>query len=306
MPPESDAWVEPLPVAGSAHVASEKTTSKRVPKLPTRIMRFPFAVEDIPRHWFWNSPHATHVSNAVHMIFPEGERFFIRSVKHYLDRIDDPELRAQIRGFFGQEGSHGHEHERFLEILEAQGYDTKRFLDIYRRVAFQGFEKHSPPILCLSVTVACEHFTASLAANGLESDFLEGAHPLLRDLMRWHAAEEIEHKAVAFDVLKKVDPRYSVRIAGLFLAGALLSGFWILATAMLMDQEKKRGEMTDAELAASKREIERIFRERKYIRRRDIFKRAFLDYLRPSFHPNDEDNYDLARKFLESIGRADA
>ncbi len=269
--------------------------------IPTRVMRFPFKGSDIPRHWFWNNVHATHGANALHMIFPEGERFFIRSVKHYLDRIEDPELRARVRGFFGQEGSHGHEHERFVELLREQGYDVDRFLSLYQKIAYDHFEKLAPPVLRLSVTVACEHFTASLAANALESDFLEHAHPLLRDLLRWHAAEEIEHKSVAFDVLKEVDPRYGVRIAGLAIAGTLLSGFWILGTKMLVDQE----DIDPEELRRRGRAMKRTIREGGYLRRRDIFKRAIVDYLRPSFHPDDEDNYGIARAYLTRIGRAD-
>ena len=79
--------------------------------IPVRSMGFEFD-ESIPRWWILDTPIATHFSNGVNLLFPDGERFFIRSVKHYMDVIDrDPELRARVRGFFGQEGRHGHEHE---------------------------------------------------------------------------------------------------------------------------------------------------------------------------------------------------
>ncbi len=49
-------------------------------------------------------------------------------MKYYVDRIqDDPELVKRVKGFFGQEGRHGHEHERWNRILESQGYETQVF-----------------------------------------------------------------------------------------------------------------------------------------------------------------------------------
>ena len=71
---------------------------------------------------------ATHIANGVNLLFPAGERFFVRSVKHYLDRIEDEHLKERVRGFFGQEGRHAKEHDVFNRILEEQGYDVDRFL----------------------------------------------------------------------------------------------------------------------------------------------------------------------------------
>lgn len=52
----------------------------------------------VPRHWAAGSAVATAISNGVNMLFPHGERFFVRSVKYFLDRIEDPVLRAQVKG----------------------------------------------------------------------------------------------------------------------------------------------------------------------------------------------------------------
>ncbi|HSS02475.1 MAG TPA: metal-dependent hydrolase, partial [Kofleriaceae bacterium] len=75
----------------------------------------------VPRHWMFGSPTATAIANGVNLLFPHGERFFVRSVKHFLDQIEDPALRAGIKGFFGQEGRHAHAHYRFNQILRAPG-----------------------------------------------------------------------------------------------------------------------------------------------------------------------------------------
>jgi predicted metal-dependent hydrolase len=180
----------------------------------------------VPRRWLAGSAAATAVSNGVNLLFPHGERFFVRSVKHYLDRIEDPELRAQIKGFFGQEGRHAREHDRWSAILRQQGFEIDRFLASYEAIT-RWIEARTPPALRLAVTAACEHFTAILAEGALRGPVLDAAAPEMRALLAWHAAEEIEHKAVAYDVLQQIDPSYRLRVLGLAMATVLLGGFWL-------------------------------------------------------------------------------
>ena len=131
-----------------------QTATVGPPPIRVRKMDFSFADADIPRWWFWSNPLITHSANGLNLLFPLGERFFIRSVSHYLDQIDDPALVKRVRGFFGQEGRHGHEHERASRILETQGYDIATFLELYDRYAYQALEKVVPPHLRLATTVA--------------------------------------------------------------------------------------------------------------------------------------------------------
>src|SRR5256885_13803382 len=135
----------------------------------------------VPRHWMANNAAATAIANGVNLLFPHGERFFVRSVKHFLDRIDDPVLRAQIKGFFGQEGRHAHAHDEFNAILRAQGFEIDRFLDSYKRLA-SWLEAHTPPKLNLAVTAAAEHFTAILADGAFHRHILHAAAPEMRQL----------------------------------------------------------------------------------------------------------------------------
>ncbi len=267
-------------------------------RLRVRKMDFPFKEAEVPRWWFHGNPTITHLANGLNLLFPPGERFFIRSVKHYVDQLDDPALVARVKAFFGQEGRHGHEHERANRILREQGYDIDTFLGIYERVAFGVLEPLFPPVLRLSTTVACEHFTATLAKRALTNRFLDGAHPLMQQLLRWHAAEEIEHKSVAFDVLQEVDPRYWVRVAGLAIATSQLLGWWMVGAAMLMAQE----DLGREEKAQHARAAEAARVEHEAEERLTLFREAILDYLRRDFHPDDHDDYALAREYLESVG----
>lgn len=266
------------------------------PEIKVRKPSFGFA--SVPRHWFWGNARATAMANALNLVFPSGERFFIRSVRHYLDQLqDDPVLAEEVKRFMGQEVRHGMEHEKFFDALEAQGFEIRSFLAWYERLAYDKLEPSFSPALRLSVTVALEHFTAMFAERALTRDILDTqAHPVMRDLLMWHACEELEHKAVAFDVLKKVDPRYSVRVAGLAAAAGALIFFWLTGARHLLAQEPERLRTATAEEA-------RVARQHNVLLNGE-FLRAFVDYLRPDFHPAQNDNYGLATDWLRANAAA--
>lgn len=261
-----------------------------------RRMNFPFDTDTVPRHWMGGSVVATAIANSLNLVFPDGERFFIRSVNHYIDEIDDPVLRERVKRFYGQEGQHAREHERMFEVMREHGYDVDTFLESYRRLAYQVLAPKFPPKLLLSITVALEHFTASFAEHVLRKRLLQDfAPPVMAELLMWHAAEEIEHKDVAFDVLARVDDSYALRIAGLFAATLALSGFWLYGIVALLRQEP---ELRWGEMA-----LEYIAIRREKQGPSSAMPLAFLQYLAPNFHPSHVANDALAFEYLESIGR---
>lgn len=271
-----------------------KTTehSEDVPAIIIRKMGFAF--EDLPRHWFGGDPIRTHVVNGLHFVFPAGERFFIRSVKRFRDRVPD-ELQGRIRGFFGQEAHHQAEHKRAFKAIEAQGYDVESFLQWYEELAYDKIEPKVRPVTRLAVTAALEHYTAVLGEFALASDTLDDCHPLMRQLLMWHACEEIEHKSVAFDVLQHVAPRYRTRFAGFVIATAVLFYFWGEGTRYMLRQEPPatRRASTGSAFATLASAVTNVAPR-------------LLDYLKPSFHPDDHENYELARDYLAKIGRLDS
>jgi predicted metal-dependent hydrolase len=274
------------------HDAHEPDVPKvRTPRIPLR---------DVPPHWFGGNVVATHVANGINLLFPAGERFFVRSVRHYLEDVKDEHLRARVKGFFGQEGRHAKEHDDFNRVLEDQGYDVQRFLAFYERVAYGFIERVAPPPLRLSTTAACEHFTAILAENALRMRFLDVAHPAMRALLLWHACEEIEHRSVAFDVLERVAPGYGLRVAGLALASACLGGFWAAGALYLLSQEKKDGGRPSlrAEWRAMRAHRESLGD------RRFVLLGGIRQYLRRDFHPSQNDVDRLASEYLASVGLA--
>src|SRR5690554_7009521 len=92
--------------------------------LDIRPRRLNAALPDpLPRWWLGNDPFRTHFFNAMSVLFPDGEQFFIDSVRHFRDRVTDPALAQQIRGFIGQEAHHSREHIEYNQRLRDLGYD---------------------------------------------------------------------------------------------------------------------------------------------------------------------------------------
>ncbi|SNS59834.1 metal-dependent hydrolase [Sphingopyxis indica] len=150
-----------------------------------------------PRWWHSNDPGRTAFFNALSSTFPVGEKFFMTSVRHY--RADAPQpLRGQIDDFLYQESMHSREHVVFNRQAEDAGFDIRPLEERARRTI--AWARRRSPIQQLAATCALEHFTATLAHDALASPaHLDGATEEARRLWRWHAIEEIEHKAVAFD-----------------------------------------------------------------------------------------------------------
>lgn len=257
--------------------------------LHTRTFRKSF--DDVPRDWFAGNTVATQLVNSINLLFPEGERFFVRSVRRFEKEIDDPELRAQMRGFYAQEGQHANAHERYFKAMSAQGFNIDPMVRLAERLLRP---RLLSPQMCLSITVALEHYTAVMAELMYTDPFFARMEEPVRSLLLWHAAEEIEHKAVAFDVMKQINPSYSLRLGGYAFATLALMLVWGAGTVSLLEQSKTpfRKLIRDgAEVLGNG------------ILGRKIFFRALAQYVRPSFHPLTRDNFSLVRHYLEEFER---
>lgn len=158
------------------------------------------------RDWFDEHPFKTAWFNAMSITFPLGEKFFIDSVRHYAGQIEDPKLQGEIRGFCGQEGFHRREHQRYNQSLcQQRGYDLE-YLEGRLERNIERAKKLLSPLEQLASTAALEHITAILAEASLDpaAPMMENVDPSMQALWDWHAAEEMEHKSVAFDVYRAV------------------------------------------------------------------------------------------------------
>src|ERR1700722_6051261 len=183
-------------------------------KIQTRRISLDESFADVPRHFAAGGDlMLSHLAAALSAVFPEGEDFFVRSVRRFRDQITDPELKRQVAGFIGQEAMHGREHRAFNARLTQLGYPTQRFERLTKRLLTLR-ERVLPDKSNLAVTAALEHFTATLAELVLSSQETRDlfGHEAVKDLFVWHALEESEHKAVAFDVYRAVGGTERMRV----------------------------------------------------------------------------------------------
>ncbi len=159
---------------------------------------------DIPRYWFGGDAFRTRFFDAMSLLFPEGERFFIACVRDFRDQIKDPCLQAAVKDFIYQEGQHGSVHTRFNNRLKAQGIAVDTILQRQKDIMFGFFRKRFSPAYTLGQTAAAEHLTALMAHGFFANRMFADADPRIRAMYAWHAVEEIEHKAVAFDVFQDI------------------------------------------------------------------------------------------------------
>lgn len=237
------------------------------------------------KYTFRNNSLVSTFFYALSALFPDGERFFIHSVRNYQHEIDDPVLLAQIRGFIGQEAHHGHSHEGLNDAIGAMGFPMAAITArLQKRVAF--LKRRLGRRRQLALTVAMEHFTASMAEFLLKNpDILEDVDPVIRTMLIWHAVEEIEHKAVAFDVyrLKVNNERLRKRVMFISIIGLFSRIAYYQYLLLRADRHwPSLREWADAA---------RFFWGKRGILRDNL--RSMRLFFRDGFHPWDIDQHEL-------------
>lgn len=265
------------------------TTPPEEHSIIPRDVEFNFS-DDTPRYWFGGDIFKTHFYNAFFTTFPPGENFFVRSVLHYRNQIQDEKLQQQISDFASQEGIHANAHQIHLEILDRQGYTSlKRENKLVDALLKRMNRKY--PRFALANTVALEHFTALLANQSFNKKdlFVDPAHEDFKPLMIWHGAEEIEHKSVAFDVYQTVDGSYWRRVFAMVVATLSLI---IMIPVRMIPLLYKDGALF--KLSTWRTGWSFLFgRQGKFV----MPWRHYIQFYRKDFHPWDVQDFDLIKEF---------
>jgi predicted metal-dependent hydrolase len=258
-----------------------------------RRVRLAYAPERA-RRWTAMPRSTEDCLNALSSLFPIGEAFFCRSVARYRDRITDPILREQVAQFIYQEAMHSKEHSRANDALREANVLGQE-IEAAGRLMIGFTERFLPPVTQLAVTCALEHCTTMLCAKLLTMNWprAEGTDKEFGKLWTWHAAEEIEHKAVCFDVYEQIFGKGV--LAWLHRSGAML-GVTIIGGSGLMIAY---GVASLKGFMRQKRAVtpEKTPAERIRPSMRSIFAsmswKDYFDYYRRDFHPDMHDHRDL-------------
>lgn len=278
-------------------------TTKRTPDdmnvLP-RDIHFDVA-EARKGHWLGGDPVGTAVFNALSLTFPDGERLFIDAVRHYRPQITG-KLADDVRGFIAQEAIHSREHHTLNQLIDRSRYPVEEVeAEIRERVAFS---RSRGPMAMLVSTIALEHFTAMMAEmHAVHQNLFENVAPGIERMWRWHAMEETEHKAVAYDVFMEVTrhwpphKRYLRRVVSM----ALISYFFTRNIA------RYAARLLEADGYTPKQALKAV---NDYVwRKPGLFSRGWKTYLawyRPGFHPWDQDTRALTAGWRAEFDAAQA
>jgi predicted metal-dependent hydrolase len=177
-------------------VTKEKSVNQQRPMKARRMRTRGLEVEQ--RHWLRGEAYPTAFFNALSAVFPVGEAFMIECLRPWQKNVPE-DLAADVKTFIEQEAAHSREHAGMNRALIRAGYDIAPLDKVIR--GFVNFFADSSDITKLGATMCIEHLTAIVAAELLANPrHMAGAEPDLHKLWLWHSIEEVEHKAVAFDV----------------------------------------------------------------------------------------------------------
>jgi len=252
--------------------------------------------------WHQDGRNVSQFLNTLSLFFPVGERFFIDSVRHYRDVVQDPELKKAVTAFIGQEAMHGREHEEYNGFVNEAGVPIEAQEQLVDNL-LKAVQKYTPASFQLAGTVALEHLTAILA-DGLLSlpEIMEGSDEGYRALWNWHALEETEHKAVAFDVYRLAvggDDQVGAYAMRSFALVFSTSVFFALFLPFYLHNVRVSGGLFDGK---GWRAVARHTLGKKGIFRYTA--KAWLDWFKPGFHPWDHDNREFLEQFDELVAHA--
>lgn len=268
-------------------------------KIPTSfpVRRMDYTFEDVERYWMNNDPAFTHYFTGLSTLFPEGESFFVRSVRAVRHKLQKgSQLDKDVGAFIGQEAMHSKEHEAFHISAQKHGLDPAS-LERATGLVLKIIEGVFPKKWNLLVTVGLEHYTAVMVAYMMESVNELMPNPSIRNLWLWHSIEETEHKAVAFDVYEEIYGKslsaYVPRVLLFTFSFSLISALTLIYQFTLMYRDKQL-----LNFRSWRRFCVFSFQSYKKMMPK------FLQYYRFNFHPNDTDETDLVEETKQKIGLA--
>lgn len=246
----------------------------------------------VPRYWLKKSYTLSHTMNALSVLFPQGEQFFVDSVRHFRDQITDDELKQEVRGFIGQEAMHSLEHDAMNQHVKDQQMPVAE-LEANLEVIL-GLTRKLPKRHQLAITCALEHLTAMMADMLLaRDDVRQDMDESMRPLWVWHAIEETEHKGVAFDVFQEVGGTYAERTFYLAFSTAMLGLVASYFTGRMMLNDRQNFSLRDG----AKGLWQMWGRDGTF----SSLIPTWLDYFRADFHPWQHDNSELIAEFKKQI-----
>jgi predicted metal-dependent hydrolase len=245
--------------------------------------------EDIPSHWCPEHPEFSHVATSFMAALPYLEPYFIHNIREAAELVNDPQLKAAVDGFINQEARHAQQHKRWNQLVGAR-YPGLNALERSLKARLAKSKQQHSLAYRMAYTAGYEAFTYQLVCfiMARRQTWFAGADPHVLGMLSWHAAEEVEHKSVAFDVFQAIHGGHLLRVQG-FIAALVESHRDIHAmTRLLMETDGSLGD----------REAQRRLRQVRLLLLRGLVP-ELRHYLKPSYRPSEHSDPRVLMAWLE-------
>lgn len=300
---------------------------KNKPHHAIQPRRVRFDLSGTPLHWIPDDPMATHTINGIHLLLPAGELWFCRVYNKALPLITDARLLEDVQGFIRQEAIHARVHQGAHGYLQQHNLSTEAYVEranlLFGKLLgdaplgipalqLKALEKHWL-VLRVGIVAAIEHFTGMLGQWCMDNTSWDKADPTMADLFRWHLAEEVEHRSVAFDLFEHLCQTQlgfyvsrQVIMAAVFplFLHFIADGFRELAKQDRTNRSVRR--LARGSLPRLLLELERTGRRTENVPTFTFLVAGTLRWLSPRFHPVTEGNTEQALAYLARSPAAQA
>lgn len=288
--------------------------------------RVQFDLKNSPLHWLPGDLYSSHIINSINLLLPPGELWFCRVYNKALPMVSDAKLAADVRGFIRQEAIHARVHSNAELYLQAHGVETEsirgkaewlfeQFLGEapfgIKALKTRAFEKRWL-IIRVGLIAAIEHFTGMLGQWCMDNTSWDNGDPIVVDMFRWHLAEEVEHRNVAFDLFEHLCRTqlgfYASRQALMAITFPLFIYYLMEGGRALAKQDGARysQRMSKMSLLRLLFELERMGRKTENVPTFGYLFAGTLRWISPRFHPEYEGNTQQALNYLARSPAAQA
>lgn len=283
------------------------------PPLKARHVQFQWT--DTPVHWIPDDPFATHMINVLHLLLPAGELWFCRVYNKALPLVTDATLRADVQGFIRQEAVHSRSHAKLLAYYREKGLDTTQYTQMVEYLFTQLLDEKPLKqkwlgrllgrrwvIAQVGLIAAIEHFTCVLGSWVLTAKGLENADPVMLDLLRWHGAEEVEHRHVAYDLYRHLCQSesgfYLSRQALMLVMLPILFGLWVKGARFMYRQDSATQKYAELSVMRLLREFGNTAHARDSLPTWSLLGDSLRRWVSTAYHPEHEADTQQALDYL--------
>lgn len=286
-------------------------------KIKARRVQFNF--DETPKCWLQDDPFSSHMINGIHLLLPAGELWFCRVYNQALPFITDANLREDVEGFIRQEAIHSRQHTHAQGYLDRQGYYYAGYVDRINWL-FEQFLGNAPfglnfldnrytkdlwVVARVGMIATIEHFTGILGQWAMDNEtWEENGDPTMVDLFKWHLAEEVEHRTVAFDLFEHlcstrlgfyVSRQAMMSIVFPMILYLILDGYRVLAR---QDDDAEMRKLGTQHVFRLLLELERVGKRTRNVPTFSFLVKATARWANPFFHPITEGDTQQALDYL--------